>query len=145
MPKIIGTVYKDNNEYGDFEWMIRQTKYNDALFLFNDNMEHHMDSNEGAGNACIRKYNRFSSFHKYPRSAGIITGSLRNGGFAELDKSTKNLIDINFEEIKYLIKKFGYKRIFYSRDKKSKKLGTCIFDVDDDVLKYITKKIYRSE
>ena len=59
--EIIGTVYKGNGLYGDFEYMIKSGKYENSLFIFNDNEISHQTCDKGRGNAIIRKYNRFSS------------------------------------------------------------------------------------
>ena len=35
--EVIGSVYTGKNKDGDFNWMIQQPQYADALFVFNDN------------------------------------------------------------------------------------------------------------
>ena len=56
--EIIGTVYEGNGLYGDFEHMIKSCKYENSLFIFNDNETSHKTCSKGRGNAIIRKYNR---------------------------------------------------------------------------------------
>ncbi len=140
MVRIIKTTYEGRNEYGDFNFMIKQEEFNNSLFIFNDNVEDHFNSKKGGGNAIIRKYNRHGELDK-PRSAGIPTGSLENGGFDELNEITKYVVLSSIQEIKDLIQKYNYDTIIYAIDKKTGKLGTSIFDVDDDVIDYIDKQI----
>lgn len=84
MVKVIGTVFCGLNKYGDFDYMINNTDYDDSLFIYNDNIESRFKSKSGIGNAIIRKYNQYSSL-EIPRSAGISTGSLKKRGFLFLD------------------------------------------------------------
>ncbi len=140
--KIKGIVFKNKEEYGDFEWMINQDKYKDCLFLFNDNLEHHFSNRRGAGNAIIRYYNPYNSKLIKPQSFGIPTGSLSNGGFDELTLEIKFILDKCFEHLKSILQKYNYKKIYFSKDKEKNKLGTSIFIVNQEVIDYITKKIF---
>ena len=135
---VIPIKFKNPHEFGDFNFMIKLEEYNDALFIFNDNIEEHTESKRGGGNAVIRPYNKYGVFKDYPRSAGIPTGSYKDKGFKELNENNKKFIDSAFEEIYDLIKTHKYKRIFYSGSKDSDLIGTSIFDVDTEVLEYIT-------
>lgn len=137
--EIIGTQFNGRGKYGDFDWMIKQSKYNDSLFIFNDDEERHKKCIEGRGNAIIRKYNRHSIYFP-PRSAGIPTGTMKRGGYNSLTSRVKFEIDQSLNEIKELIEKHNYKRIFYSSTKNGR-LGTNIFKVGDDVIDYITSEI----
>lgn len=140
MVKIIKTIYEGRNEYGDFNFMIKQEEYDNALFIFNDNIEDHFNCVKGGGNAIIRKYNRYSKLEK-PKSAGIPTGSLENGGFDKLNEVTKFIVLTAIQEIKDLIVKYKYDTVIYAIDKKTGKLGTSIFDVDDNVIDFIDEQI----
>jgi hypothetical protein len=140
MVKVIGSIYTGNNTIGDFNWMIKQSVYTNCLFIFNDNIEHHLTNKKGGGNAIIRQFNRFSSLDK-PRSAGIPTGTLKYGGFTKLDEDVKTIIDNSINEIKDLIEKHNFDSVYFSQDS-SGKLGTSIFKVNEDVIDYITKQIY---
>lgn len=142
--KVIGLIYKGNDQYGDFNWMINQEDYYNCLFIFNDNLEHHFSPKVGAGNAIIRKYNCYNKKLLKPRSFGIPTGTMKNGGFDELTIEVKFIIDKCFEHLKQIIKKYNYDTIIFSRDKdKDKdKLGTSLFEVDSEVIDYITTKLY---
>ena len=112
----------------------------DALFIFNDNEEYNQSCVRGGGNAIIRKYNKHSSLDR-PRSVGIPTGTLEDGGYEKLTQKVKRIVDNSIEEIKYLLSNFKYKRLFFSSDNNGK-LGTKIFVVDENVINYITKQIY---
>ena len=136
---IIGTQYIKKGQYGDFDWMIKQKEYSDSLFIFNDDEERHKSCAQGKGNAIIRKYNIYSNFKK-PRSAGIPTGTVKRGGYNKLTSHIKFEIDQALKEIKEIIEKYKYKKVFYSADKEGK-LGTSIFRVGNDVIEYITLEI----
>lgn len=138
---VIPIQFKELHDYGDFNFMIKLEQYNDSLFIFNDNIEEHCSAKRGAGNAVIRPFNKYGLFKDYPRSAGIPTGSYKDRGFKNLNDNNKNIIDGAFEEIHELIKKYNYKRIFYSSEKDSDLVGTSLFEVDKEVLEYITNKI----
>ena len=139
--EILPIQFSGLNKYGDFNWMINQKEYDSILFIFNDNTECHFSSKNGAGNAVIRQYNKYNTKINRPRSAGIPTGTLRNGGFLIFDDKTKKIIDDSFDEIIEIIKKYDYKRIAFSAEKNSK-LGTSIFRVNKEIIDYITNRIY---
>lgn len=143
--KVEGIVFKEINEYGDFSWMIQQKEWDSCLFLFNDNLEYHFTPRKGAGNAIIRVYNLYNNNLDKPRSFGIPTGTLKEGGFSELTLEVKFIIDKCFEHLESLIEKYSYEKIIFSKDKNEDKLGTSIFEVSPDVINYITQKIYELE
>ena len=76
--KLIGSVFGGTGKDGDFDWMITQDHYEDALFVFNDNKAQykaHRDRPKdlagagcapGGGNAIIRPYQCKTP----PRAAG---------------------------------------------------------------------------
>ena len=131
--KIIGVKYGGKNT--DFEKMMNQKEYENALFIFNDNYLEHKTTKRGAGNAKMRVYNNYSSFFK---SFGIPTGNYRKG-YNSLDECVDILNEI-FEELDLIIK--NYDTLVYSIDEiDNLLLGTSIFKVHNDVLKYITNKI----
>jgi hypothetical protein len=140
--EIIPNVFSGRGKPGDFNWMIGQSKYDDILFIFNDNEEYHDTNRRGAGNAIIRQYNKYNKELDIPRSAGIPTGTLARGGYKKLDNENKKIIKNSIKEIKELIVKYDYKKICYSADEDGL-LATAIFYVDPKVLKYITKRICR--
>jgi hypothetical protein len=137
--EVIGTVFTKKNQTGDFDWMIKSGNYGDALFLFNDDEKRHKWKKAGQGNAVIRKYNKHSI--EIPRSAGIITGT-DGAGYESLDWKTKAVIDICFAEVREIIQKYGYKKVYYSAKTPNGLLGTSIFVVGQDVLEYVTDQIH---
>jgi hypothetical protein len=138
--QLIGVKFVKPNQFGDFNWMCQQDEYSDALFIFNDNEEYHDTCKGGAGNAIMRKYNKYSKLNK-PKSAGIPTGTLEHGGYQSLNVHSIKQIDNAFEEIIELVKVFKYKQIYYSSEPDGK-LGTSIFNVDSKVIKYITNILF---
>jgi hypothetical protein len=138
--KVIASIFTDPNKEGDFAWMIQQPQYRDALFLYNDNVEHRLKSIRGGGNAVIRPYNQYNPNVKIPRSAGIPTGSLQNGGFKVLDEPTKKYIDDAIDNIKNLIRVHQYKQVYYSAAPDGT-LGSGIFLIHPTVKIYITNQI----
>jgi hypothetical protein len=142
--EIIANIYKGYRKEGDFYWMIKRDEYADVLFIFNDNEECHHTNRKGAGNAIIRKYNKYNEKLTRPRSAGIPTGKLQDGGYQEFNPHVKTQIDNAVEEIKEIVTKYEYKKICYSSEKDGI-LGTGLFSVNRDILIYITEKIKELE
>ena len=138
--KVIGIKFIGQNQIGDFYWMCNQAEYSNSLFIFNDNEEYHGTNRKGAGNAIMRKLNKYSNL-AIPISAGIPTGTLEQGGYTKLNAHSKKQIDWSINEIIELINFYDYKKIYYSSELDGI-LGTSIFEVDKTVLKYITHKIF---
>jgi hypothetical protein len=134
---IIGA--KFDNSSMDFERLISNPMYSNALFIFNDNQSEHNLSKRGGGNAKIRPYNMFSGMI-VPRSAGVPTGFNREGYQALYQGKTD--IDRSFDEIKTLLSTGNYNTIVYSIDNYNDPLlGRGLFVISDDVKRYITKRI----
>jgi hypothetical protein len=138
--EVIGLVFNGRDKLGDFEWMCHQKEYMNSLFIFNDNEEYHNTNVCGKGNAIMRKYNKYSKFLSKPKSAGIPTGTFRNRGYKKLDERNKKVIDDSIKEIKELIVKYHYDKIYFSCDEVGN-LGTKLFVVDMEVVHYITEQI----
>ena len=138
--EIIGIKFTSRNQYGDFYWMSHQKEYEKSLFLFNDNEEFHDTAQRGGGNAIMRMYNKYSKYEP-PRSAGIPTGTMSDGGYGKFTPKIKNVIDNSFDEIIKLILKYKYETIYFSSELNGK-LGTSIFEVNPKVIDYITNRIY---
>lgn len=138
--QIIGIKFMSTNKYGDFYWMSQQKEYDNSLFIFNDNEEYHNTNKKGAGNAIMRKFNKYSN-NNPPKSAGIPTGTLANGGYNKFTPEVKKIIDDSFEEIVELIETYDYNTIYFSSEPNGI-LGTSIFNVNPKITKYITNKIY---
>ena len=128
-------------------------KYNNTLFIFNDNDQDHLTGKKGANNAEIRIYNFYAPKKlPYPHSAGIPTGysSGSNGGYTglmDVDPTNKNgevpynSIIYAYVEILSLLYMFRntFTQIIYSiNNNKSDLISTSIFVVDRGVLEFIT-------
>lgn len=138
--QIYGVKFVKPGQFGDFVWMAQQDEYSDSLFIFNDNEEYHYSSRAGAGNAIMRKFNRHSN-QSVPKSAGIPTGTLKNGGYTFYNNHVKKIIDDSINEIIELINKHKYKKLYFSSEPNGL-LGTSIFHVNPVVIAYISSKIY---
>lgn len=66
-------------EFGDFDAMIKDQRYSDCLFIFNDDIDHMSDTTAGWGTAVIRPY-RGTRAEGYPTGYGYG----RNNGFKDL-------------------------------------------------------------
>ena len=139
-PYIEGNRFFKPDMKGDFNWMINQAEYANTLFIFNDDVESRYKYTRGGGNACIRPYNQYNPNITKPHSVGIPTGTFKDGGFQTLDKDTATYIDNAINNIIELVKKYKYDRIIYSIDKKGN-FATGIFNVNEDVIYYITEKL----
>ena len=143
--EIVPSIFQGGGQEGDFRWMIDQPKYDDSLFLFNDNeeqfLEHIRDPASefgcaaGGGNAVIRPF----QCQMPPRAAGIPTGA-HGVGYAELSDEVKATIDQAIAGIRDLLAFGRYRRAFFSADEQGR-LGTGIFEVDDEVKDYIVSSI----
>lgn len=143
--QLIGSRFDRPGEFGDFAWMIEQTEYSDALFIFNDNEEQFLAyrsdprppwaCTEGGGNAVIRPY----QCEDPPRAAGIPTGT-SGRGYQKLDDHVRSMIDRAISDIGELLETGRYKRVFYSSDGRGG-LGTGIFEVGEDVKAYVIERL----
>jgi hypothetical protein len=142
--QVIPSHYSDKGKEGDFGWMIERPEYSDALFIFNDNQEQFRafmqnpspgtsGCQDGMGNAAIRHYRCVDP----PRAAGIPTGP----GYPELTEAVRRVIDEAFDVVKDLLASGRYQRVFYSAGKTDDDLGTRIFEVGDDVKRYIVTEL----
>jgi hypothetical protein len=137
---LIPIIYNPKDKLTDYNYLIKQYDNKDALFIFNDNYIHHKTDIKGGGNAIVRPYNKYGKFKSKPKSAGITTGLYE--GFIYLDdiidsKNVKEIIDSDINEIRELIKKHNYNKIYFSYDKKNDTIGTGIFNVGKKVKEYI--------
>lgn len=145
--QIIASKFNKRETEGDFNYMIKRDMElkNDplTLYIYNDNTEayYSREYRKGCGNAIIRQYNQFNPKMRRPFSAGIPTGSLKNGGFEELSDEAIQVINGSIKLIEKIIVEHSIKTIYYSTNDATGLLGKAIFDVDDEVLMYITNKI----
>lgn len=120
--------------------LLAQQQFNKSLFIFNDNYSEHYTGKRGAGNAVLRQFNKYANHPLGVRSVGIPTGYYRDG-YKSLEEGKAN-IDECFNEAIELLSTGNYNSIVYSINLPNDPLlGTGIFQVAPDVLKYITKRI----
>ena len=119
--------------------MIRSGKYENALFIYNDDEMRQHWKKAGQGNAVIRKYNKHAL--GIPRSAGIVTGTGSNG-YSHLNPAIKHKIDECIDDVSLICRKYNYSVVYYSAESPNGRLGTSIFTVNPDVLDYITKRLH---
>jgi hypothetical protein len=139
--ELVPSVFAGRGRAGDFAWMIEQAAYADALFVFNDNegefrahQRHAAGARQchtGGGNAVIRPY----QCQDPPRAAGIPTGD--GGGYPTLTGDARAVIDDALAAITALVASGRYRQVIYSAADDTGALGTGIFDVGDDVKRYI--------
>lgn len=135
---VICTVYKKKGQEGDFEWHITSGQYEDSLFLFSEDEKRCKWKRAGSGSAVIRKYNKYA-LPERPRSCGIIVGN--EEGYSTLSDNAKKSIDASIEDARQIIKKYGYKKVYYSASSNGM-IGTSTFKLGDEVISYVTKKIF---
>lgn len=144
-PQVLGIQFDGGGKYGDFGWMITRPEYKDDFFIFNENVEDFQSKSrsKGGGNAIIRPY----VFSNPPMAGGIPAGYKDNiksphyKGFKHLDDEVKSLIDGAVDAIAKIVKKRKVRHIYYISRPNDGILGSSIFKVDENVLKYITDQI----
>jgi hypothetical protein len=146
--RLVPSRFEGRGEPGDFAWMIEQPQYADALFVFNDNEEQfrafQRDAHSaaglspGGGNAAIRPYRGADP----PRAAGVPTGRAGQG-YDTLTADAQQAIDDALELIAELLASGRYVRVIYSAANEDGDLGTGIFEVADDVKRYIVSGLRR--
>ena len=135
--KLVPSVFKQKGKMGDFEAMIRNDRFKDSLFIFNDNKEDFLfrSDRKGGGNAAIRPFQKGDS----PRATGVPTGS-KGVGYQKLTPYVKELILIAMERLTALLNTGRFLRVFYSAEENGT-LGTGIFKVGDDVKAFIVAQL----
>jgi hypothetical protein len=133
------SVYTGAGKVGDFEWMLKQSRYERSLFIFNDNETQfkafHANQpaglHAGGGNAVIRPFQGGA----HPRAAGIPTGD--GGGYQHLDAQVMGIIDEALDYIKKLLESGRYEEIVFCTDSTGQTIGTGIFNTAPAVKNYI--------
>ena len=138
---------------GDFEWMVKQPEYDDALFIVMENFIDSMsdECSAGAGTAVLRPLT-LAHFRSRgaprPRAFGIPTGwCTDSAGFSHMDcGNIKAVIDLSLDRAALLLRKGAkvYKRIIFSCSEDDRSLiGTGVFKktLGKDVIEYISKGI----
>jgi len=141
-----GSVFRGPGRDGDFSWMIRRPEHARTLFVFNDNEEQFRAFLEnptvgpgcspGGGNAAIRPFRCETP----PRAAGVPTGS-EGEGYRALTGSVRGVIDEAVIVIRDLIATGHHDVVLYSAADDTGALGTGIFQVGDDVKRYIVDEL----
>ncbi len=140
--ELVPSRFEGRGRPGDFAWMITRPEYADALFVFNDNEEQFRafqrdpaggaGLSPGGGNATVRPYRGADP----PRAAGIPTGQ-GGQGYPRLTPEAREAIDDAIQLIADLLATGAYQRVVYSAANADGDLGTGIFEVGDDVKRYI--------
>ena len=141
MISIVPVKYDRHNPATDFSNMIKDIENNNkSLYLFNDNSEHHYFGDfGGSGNAFLRTYNWNSKYARLtgkPLSAGISTGYEMGNAFEYLDVEVKQIIDRDFSDIYYILKRYPeIDTIYYSTGiSPYSKLYDLLSDNNDNVI-----------
>jgi hypothetical protein len=139
-------VHTGGGKPGDFGWMLCQTEYDGALFIFNDNEQQFRDFQKnprsgsgcspGGGNAAIRPYR----CQDPPRAAGVPTGS-HGVGYERLTDHVRGVVDEAIGVVRDLVATGRYDRLIYSASGPDGGLGSGIFDIGDDVKGYIVDEL----
>lgn len=131
--EVIPSIFTKPNANGDFVYMIDQSENANAMFVFCDNVNQHGSRQRGGGSAAIRP--------RFQRCVGIPTGII-TCGFSSLEEG-KSHIDSALEEIRSMIRNYGYTKLYFPSD--GKILGHSIFAVPLKVREYITQELYKME
>lgn len=142
--KVVGILFVQAGEEGDFKWMRLQNKYRNTLFLFNENVVDSYSDQPlaGAGSAAIRPYTH--RFVDKPRAAGIPTGwSVASRGFTTFDFLTKKIIDWSLERIRTILHNDSdIDQIVFSCSSGDRtRIGTSIFQLPEKIVSYISNGI----
>ena len=147
---VLGVPFARKNIDGDYKWMVKQAKYDDALFVIMENFADMVgdDRSAGGGTACLRPVTLFhSKQHMKPRATGIPTGwSSECGGFRRLAaKHEKKAIDLALEKLVLILDTWPSINlvIFSCADHDHQKIGTGIFkdSLHSTVVDYISAQL----
>jgi hypothetical protein len=163
--KILQTFWDDTSNT-DIVKMIKGPKYPNTLFIFNDNTSQYNNStDEGGGNGKLRIYKvngqRMDIPNEYKRAWGIPTGHFTS------NVDAKQWTDRAINDIKKILRERQFDSVIFSGEisienkkpviengkvKRGRKLnerywilGSGIFAVNHDILKYITESIISLE
>jgi len=137
----LGTRFRGRGRYGDYAWMVKQPKYHNSLFIFNDNEEDKATTVRGGGSACVRSYN-YLGYSRMgldkPLSVGIPTG--RNGrGYRSLEEGRLG-IDYAISLLEKILGLYQYDAVYFPEGADGL-IGTQTFSVGQEVRSYITRRI----
>lgn len=154
MLRVFGVPFHRKNWYGDFEQMVRQDAWNDAILVFNDNVHdaNQTTPHDGAGTAAIRTFStKYKPEGEHPRAIGIPTGwSVASGGFTvdadgNAEPFANRAITLAIERLVLTcLAHPEIKRIVFSADPSDpthKRLGTGIFTLPTQILDFIEERL----
>jgi hypothetical protein len=124
---VIGVKYAGKNKIGDFDWMISQPEYNNAIFLYCDTDD------------CF-----FSLRQKKQGAFPIPVCSEENGCFSCLNIYNKLIINMAFNNLIIAIREKNIETVFYSFDDDNNFNFRVLHEhpfVDMSVITYIMTKI----
>mgnify|MGYP000179503575 CR=1 FL=1 len=127
--EIIAVESVKTDAVGNFAWMVKQTRYSRALFLYLDVEEELMSVDADFGYNELRKYNGIRSF-----SIGVC--SKVYGCYSCLNTFTRQIVDIGFRRIADAIATSNYDTVYFSTIDKSEHAF-----LGDSVIKYIMRKL----
>mgnify|MGYP004235781955 CR=1 FL=1 len=147
---LIPSVFSAPGRDGDFSWMVRQPRWANTLFVFNDNESQSQAfladvasgavsptsaaCQAGGGNAVVRPF----QCRQPPRAAGVPTGP----GYASLTEHAGRWIDAAIAHIDAVLASGEYAEVVYSASRTDPSvLGHGIFEVGDEVLRYIPARL----
>jgi len=134
---IYGLVY-DRNNYGDLNWMIRQRRYQNSLFLFIDNESLHCTSK-----GSLRPFNIFGFLDRNlnkPLSHGIPIGkySDNNVYYNSWDDIQKS-IHLSFLELRTMLKTYTYDEVYFNASESD---GLLEGKFSKEIAQKITQEIF---
>ena len=145
MIRVMGIPFLGKNQRGDFNYMIGQEQYKNALFIYNANFIDVTSSDpaSGGGSACIQPYTYKKK--ERPQAVGIPTGwSTFTGGFQTLNVYTKNAIECGFGHAQCILQNHpDLDLVIFSCDKNNvKSIGQNIFTFPESIVNLINTKLY---
>lgn len=143
MVTVIGVPFVAKGEDGDYEWMVKQSKYKRTLFIIQENViDAANEKDAGAGTAVLRPFT--FRYKDVPRAAGIPTGwSVRSGAFTRLNFFSKRAINIAVERIHRILHDHDSitQIVFSCSSDDTTLIGQGVFKIPLPVIMFISQKI----
>ena len=127
--EIIAVESVKTDAVGNFAWMVKQPRYDRALFIYLDVEEELMCVDADFGYNELRKYNGIRSF-----SIGVC--SKVYGCYSCLNMFTRQIVDIGFRRIADAIATRNYDTVYFSTIDTTEHAF-----LGDSVIKYIMRKL----
>ena len=138
---VIGVEYTETGKIGDFEWMLLQPQYKNAIFLYCD-VETALFSDD-----CEYGYANLRKYIKLGKTVPITICTLEEGCYSCLNIYNKMIIEAAFSRIKWLIQNNSVDTVFYPIYKQVDETNYEIRILNEhpfvhaDVISFIMKKI----